>query len=200
MSYKKTKKIKQEGRVKNMPKNIYERLKKGKVSTYSHKHYRFKRHSECRFCDIVHEQKEKIIFENDHIVVVFGRLHHKGHLVILTRTHEEHLMLMHEDTVDAFFNDTIHVCKALHSATKFDRLNMEYLDNWDPHIHWNIYPRFKADKDWGNPPEIPAREQKFKEQKMTKKEMNMFLKELKKRLPQGMTNSSFMKSNQDMIK
>src|SRR3989344_954278 len=86
---------------------IYEKIKKGTITVYKHKNYRFKKHSGCRFCDIVHRQKNRILFENDHLIVVFGRLHHKGHLVVLTRTHEEHLMLMHKHTIDAYFNDTV---------------------------------------------------------------------------------------------
>ena len=33
-----------------------------------------------------------------------------------------------------------------------DRLNYELLGNWEPHIHWHIYPRYKTDLDWGQPP------------------------------------------------
>lgn len=138
-------------------------------------------HPDCKFCAIM-KDKSKILYENPHIVVVFGRLHHKGHLVILTRPHEEHLMRLHEYTLDSFFNDSMKVCRALHKSIKFDRLNMEYLDNWDPHIHWNIYPRFKTDKDWGNPPVIPGKDEKVKEKKMTKKEMDIFRKEMKRLL------------------
>ena len=135
------------------------------------------KHPDCKFCKVT---KDKILFENPHIIVVFGRLHHKGHLVVLTRPHEEHLMLLHEKTIDSFLNDTIKVCRALHKAIKFDRLNLEYLDNWDPHIHWNIYPRFKKDNDWGNPPKIPKKRRPFKVKKLTHKEMDIFKRQLKK--------------------
>lgn len=137
------------------------------------------KHPDCKFCRMI-KYPSKILFENPHIIVVFGRLHHKGHLVILTRPHEEHLMLLHEKTLDSFFNDTMKVCRALHKAIKFDRLNLEYLDNWDPHIHWNVYPRFKTDADWGDSPKIPGKNKKIKPKKMTKKEMSVFKKELKK--------------------
>ena len=56
----------------------------------------------------------------------------------------------------------------------------EYLDNWDFHVHWNIYPRFKDDPDYGNPQVIPPRGSKFKEYKMTKKELSDFKKEINK--------------------
>jgi len=152
-----------------------------KMQKTKHKYGWLKMHPDCKFCHIIHEHPEKIVFENEHIIVVFGRLHHKGHLVILTRTHEEHLMMLHDKTLKAFFDDSMHVCQSLHKAFKFDRLNLEYLDNWDPHIHWNVYPRSKSDPDWGNPPEIPHKHDKYKPKKMSRKEMLMFIKELKKK-------------------
>jgi diadenosine tetraphosphate (Ap4A) HIT family hydrolase len=136
-------------------------------------------HPGCKFCQLIKNRSE-ILFENPHIIVVFGRPHHKGHIIILTRAHEEHLMLLHEKTLDSFFNDTMKVCKALHKAIDFERINIEYLDNWDDHIHWNIYPRFKTDKDWGQPPYIPKKKEKFKEKYMDWKEIEAFRKELKK--------------------
>ncbi|MEA3430409.1 MAG: hypothetical protein U9R08_04005 [Nanoarchaeota archaeon] len=144
-----------------------------------HEHQHPDKHPKCKFCKL-HIKKEDILFENAHIIVVMGRAHHKGHLVIATRAHEEHLMLLHRKTLNSFFNDAIKVCRALHKAIKFDRLNMEYLDNWDPHIHWNIYPRFKTDKDWGNPPDIPKKGKKFKNLRLTESEMKLFKKELQK--------------------
>ena len=151
-----------------------------KLMYYKHKGYKCKKHPDCKFCKEIHRKKKKILFENEHIIVIMGRRHHKGHLVILTRTHEEHLMLLHPHTLESFFNDTIKVCRALHKAIKFDRLNLEYLDNWDPHIHWNIYPRFKTDKDWGNPPVIPPKDKKIKPKKLTEKELKILKKELAK--------------------
>ena len=133
------------------------------------------KHPECKFCKILHEQKDKIIFHNEHIAVVFGRLHHKGHLVVLPRVHEEHFLKLHETTLNSFFNDTVKIMKALDKAIKPDIINLEYLDNWDHHIHWNVYPRFKSDPDWGNPPTIPGKDDTFEEKKMTDKEMKIFM-------------------------
>ena len=137
------------------------------------------KHPKCKFCKLV-KDKSKIIFENPHIIVVLGRAHHKGHLVVLTKAHEEHLMQLHEKTLDSFFNDTMKICKALNKAIKFDRLNMAYLNNWDPHIHWNIYPRFKKDSDWGQPPKIPKKNAKFKPKTLSEKELKIFKKALSK--------------------
>ena len=133
----------------------------------------------CKFCKNI-KQKKDIIFQNKHIVVMFGRPHHKGHIIVMTKVHEEDLLKLHEKTLDSFLNDTVMIMKALKKAIRPALFNLEYLDNWDHHIHWNIYPRFKKDKDYGNPPEIPLKGEKFKEKMMSKKEIDTFKKELKK--------------------
>ncbi len=134
-------------------------------------------HPECNFCQIIMKEKE-ILFEDDHIVVVFGRLHHKGHLVIMIKTHEEDLLKLHEKTVDSFMNDTIKIMRALDKAIKPDLFNLAYYDNWDHHIHWNVYPRYKSDSDWGNPPYIPNKGEHFDPKPLTEEEMDIFIKEL----------------------
>lgn len=134
---------------------------------------------DCKFCRQIKEKKD-ILFENKHLVVVFGRPHHKGHLVVMPRHHEENLLRLHEKTLDSFFNDTVLVMKALEKAIKPDLFNLEYLDNWDSHVHWNVYPRFKQDADYGNPPLLPKKDEVFKLQLLSKKEMNIFRRELLK--------------------
>lgn len=132
----------------------------------------------CKFCKMIKEKKG-IVFENKHIVVALGRQHHKGHLVILVRPHEENLLRLHYKTLDSFINDTIHIMKALDSVIKPTLFNLEYLDNWDAHIHWNVYPRFSTDPDYGQPPKIPEKGKKYKEKPMSAKELNEFRKKIK---------------------
>ncbi|MBN1543989.1 HIT family protein [Candidatus Woesearchaeota archaeon] len=136
-------------------------------------------HPECAFCRKIKANKD-ILLENRHIVVMFGRQHHKGHLLVMPKAHEEDLLKLHQKTLDSFMNDTMQVMKALGKAIKPDLFNLEYLDNWDHHIHWNIYPRFRKDKDWGNPPVIPLKGEKFKEMPLTKGELDVFKKELRR--------------------
>ena len=136
-------------------------------------------HPECKFCKKLIDN-EDVWFENQHIVVMPGRPHHKGHLVVLPKAHEENLMKLHEKTLDAFLNDTIKVMKALDKAIKPEMFNLEYLDNWDHHVHWNIYPRFKTDKDFGNPPVIPKKGKRFKKMELSEGELKIFKQALKR--------------------
>ncbi len=142
----------------------------------------------CKFCAKLKKhhkcgsgtEHDDVLFENRHIVVMEGRPHHKGHLLVMPRVHEENLLRLKKETLRSFFNDTILVMRALGKAIHPDRFNLEYLDNWDAHIHWNIYPRFKTDPDFGNPPVIPEKNQAFKSKKLSKQEYAVFVKELKK--------------------
>ena len=131
----------------------------------------------CKFCKLIKSGKD-IVYQNKHIAVAMGRQHHKGHLVILTKAHEENLLHLHYKTLDSFLNDTIHIMKALESVIKPALFNLEYLDNWDAHVHWNVYPRFVKDKDYGQPPVIPKKGSKFKEDKMTEQELALFKKKI----------------------
>lgn len=144
-----------------------------------HNHQHPHLHKDCKFCKKIREKKD-ILLENDHIVVMFGRPHHKGHLVVMPKAHEEDLLKLHEKTLDSFMKDTVHIMKALGKAIKPDLFNLEYLDNWDHHVHWNVYPRFRKDVDWGNPPKIPGKNAKFKPKLLSQKELAVFKKELRR--------------------
>lgn len=150
---------------------------KSRFRYVEHKHQHPHLHPECKFCSKIKARKD-ILFENDHIVVMFGRQHHKGHLLVMPKVHEEDLLKLHTKTIDSFMNDTIHIMKALGKAIKPDLFNLEYLDNWDHHIHWNIYPRFKTDPDWGNPPKIPKKGVKIREKRLSTKELAVFKREI----------------------
>ncbi len=132
----------------------------------------------CKFCRKI--RNNEVVYENDHIAVVMGRQHHKGHLVIATKKHIENMFDLPEKAFDSFINDTVKIIKALDKVLKPATNNLEYLDNWDFHVHWNVYPRFKTDSDYGNPPVIPPKGANFKEYKMTKKEIEQFKDEIKK--------------------
>ena len=132
----------------------------------------------CKFCRKIRE--DEVIYETEHMAVVFGRQHHKGHLVVATKKHIENMFHLPEVALDKFFNDTVKIISAINKILKPATINLEYLDNWDFHVHWNIYPRFKSDPDYGSPPVIPPKGHKFKEYKMTKKEMKAFKAEIDK--------------------
>lgn len=133
---------------------------------------------DCKYCRLIKENE--VLFENEHIAVVLGRPHHKGHLVVLTKNHIEGLLNLPQDDLHSFLNDTIKIMKVLKKVIKFHHFNLAYFDNWDPHVHWNVYPRFDTDPDWGNPPYIPHKNEEYIPQELTAKEKKEFKEELYK--------------------
>jgi diadenosine tetraphosphate (Ap4A) HIT family hydrolase len=136
-------------------------------------------HPECRFCQRIRAKKD-ILFENAHIVVMFGRPHHKGHIIVMPKAHEEDILKLHQKTLGSFLNDTVRVMKALGKSIHPDLFNLEYLDNWDHHVHWNIYPRFRSDPDYGDPPKIPGKDARFRPRLLSQKELKVLDSEMRK--------------------
>ena len=133
---------------------------------------------ECKFCKMI--KQNEVLFENEHIAVVLGRPHHRGHLVVLTKNHVEGLLNLNQQDLNSFLNDTIKIMKVLKKVIKFHHFNLSYFDNWDPHIHWNVYPRYRTDPDWGNPPYIPHLDEEYIPHELSEKEKKQFRKELEK--------------------
>ncbi len=50
-----------------------------------------------------------------------------------------------------FFQDLRNASRAIRSALNPDHMNYELLGNSNPHLHWHIVPRYRADPRWGRP-------------------------------------------------
>lgn len=109
----------------------------------------------CKYCEIIKGKRKRkggIIFENKYAVVFLGNQHHKGHTIIALKKHIEDVLDLTEREREDFFDVVIKIAKAVKKAMKPDKLNYALFGNWVPHLHWHIYPRYKADDDWGDPP------------------------------------------------
>jgi diadenosine tetraphosphate (Ap4A) HIT family hydrolase len=115
---------------------------------------------DCQFCEYIREP-DGLLWETEHVAVRFGRPHHKGHTQVLLRRHEEDLTALTEAERDAFFDQMIYVAQVVQDVLEPDLLNYQLLGNWVPHLHWHIYPRYRADPDFGDPPAIPLRDEPF---------------------------------------
>ncbi|KPJ56841.1 hypothetical protein AMJ49_03820, partial [Parcubacteria bacterium DG_74_2] len=103
---------------------------------------------DCKYCEIIKgERKRKggIIFEDEHVIVFLGNQHHKGHTIGVLKRHIEDVLNLTEEERDNFFDIMIKIARAIRKAMKPDKLNYALFGNWVPHLHWHIYPRYKAD-------------------------------------------------------
>lgn len=111
---------------------------------------------DCKYCKVIAKKEERkggIIFENEVVVAFLGSQHHKAHTSIVIKKHITDMLELTQWERDCFFNCMIMLAKAVKKAFNPDKLNYALLGNWVPHLHWHIYPRYKTDKDWGDPPE-----------------------------------------------
>ncbi len=109
----------------------------------------------CKYCEIIKGKRKRkggIIFENEYIIVFLGNQHHKGHTIGAVKRHIEDVLDLSKKERDIFFDTMIKIAKAIKKAMKPDKLNYALFGNWVPHLHWHIYPRYKTDADWGEPP------------------------------------------------
>lgn len=74
-----------------------------------------------------------------------------GRCILAFRDHAEELTELDDDAASAFMADARTAARAIHEATRCDRLNYAILGNTLPHLHWHLIPRTRE----GDP--IPTR-------------------------------------------
>ena len=131
----------------------------------------------CEFCRIIDEGTE-LLWESDYVAVRPGRPHRKGHTQVIFRRHEEDLTDLSPCERDAFFDDMIYVAQVVERVMKPEVLNYQLLGNWVPHLHWHIYPRYRTDPDFGDPPVIPLKGEPFEEQWPSEGEVDALRRQL----------------------
>jgi diadenosine tetraphosphate (Ap4A) HIT family hydrolase len=70
---------------------------------------------------------------------------YRGYCVVLARAHVNEVHLMPPEKARALFEETVAVGRAIAAATEPLKINYECLGNVEPHVHWHVFPRFKAD-------------------------------------------------------
>lgn len=103
----------------------------------------------CKYCNI---PEEKILHRTPVSFIMFGSQLHPGHVKIIYREHVEDIRELPPRIQNALWSDVMKTARAVDRVFRPDRLNYQLLGNWEPHIHWHIYPRYRTDPDWGQPP------------------------------------------------
>ena len=86
------------------------------------------------------------VAELPHSFVILGDAQfYRGYCVVLARRHVHELHLMSPEEARALFEETVAVGRAIALATQPLKLNYECLGNLEPHVHWHVFPRFRAD-------------------------------------------------------
>jgi diadenosine tetraphosphate (Ap4A) HIT family hydrolase len=137
---------------------------------------------DCEFCRHLADRSEAL-WASDHVFVRLGRPHHRGHTEVILARHEEDLTRLSHLERDAFFDEMLFVAEVIRRVLQPDVVNYQLLGNWIPHLHWHIYPRFREDPDFGNPMEIPRRDEPFEPQPLSVGEIEALVHELNRFAP-----------------
>jgi len=111
----------------------------------------------CKFCEW--QKHYKKIYENNHVVAVWGSPYVRGHVKVILKRHAENLTELSAEESCAIMDAWIKVGKAIESVLHPEIINWQINCNWTRHLHGHIYPRWKTDPDWGEPIQLPTRKQ-----------------------------------------
>ena len=110
---------------------------------------------ECKFCEW--QKHYEKVYENRHVVAVWGSPYVKGHVKIILKRHAGNLTDLSKTESQALMDAWITVGKAIESILKPDIVNWQINGNWVRHVHGHIYPRWESDKGWGEPIKLPTK-------------------------------------------
>ncbi len=78
-------------------------------------------------------------------VVIGDSQYFNGYALLLNKRHVESMLELSWLEKFRFLRDLLRVYRAVFSAFKPIRLNVELLGNTDHHLHWHIFPRYHTD-------------------------------------------------------
>ena len=111
----------------------------------------------CKFCEW--EKHYKKIYENDHAVAVWGSPYVRAHVKVILKKHYDNLTDVPLEELNSIMDVWKKVGKAIEQVVHPAIINWQINCNWTRHVHGHIYPRWETDPDWGEPIQLPTREQ-----------------------------------------
>jgi diadenosine tetraphosphate (Ap4A) HIT family hydrolase len=77
---------------------------------------------------------------------------YKGRLLVVYRTHAENFLDLTVDAQSELYRDAILAANVLNAIFKPDLINFAMFGNVIRHTHWHVIPRYRNEKQWGQPP------------------------------------------------
>lgn len=114
--------------------------------------------TDCLFCDVVRNggNAANRIAEFEHsVAVVHFQQTFRGRCILVLKPHYVDVLEV-PDAVHAALNDDLRrLGRAVRDAYRPDRINYSNFGNVEPHVHWQLIPRYRDDGHWGGPPPMP---------------------------------------------
>lgn len=113
---------------------------------------------DCLFCDVVSNGADAAnrIAEFEHsVAVVHFQQAFRGRCILVLKPHYTDVLEV-PDLIHAAVNDDLRrLGRAVREAFQPDRINYSNFGNVEPHVHWQLIPRYRDDGYWGGPPPMP---------------------------------------------
>ncbi|WP_420566434.1 HIT family protein [Thalassobaculum sp.] len=114
--------------------------------------------TDCLFCDVVRTGADAAnrIAEFEHsVAVVHFQQAFRGRCILVLKPHYLDVLEV-PDAVHAALNDDLRrLGRAVRDAYRPDRINYSNFGNVEPHVHWQLIPRYRDDGHWGGPIPMP---------------------------------------------
>jgi diadenosine tetraphosphate (Ap4A) HIT family hydrolase len=111
----------------------------------------------CKFCEW--DKHYDKLYENKYVVAVWGSPYVRSHVKVILKRHAENLTELTPEEASSIMDAWIKVGKAIQEVIHPDIINWQINCNWTRHLHGHIYPRWKSDRDWGEPIMLPTKKQ-----------------------------------------
>jgi diadenosine tetraphosphate (Ap4A) HIT family hydrolase len=102
----------------------------------------------CNLCDRVANIKDTpyLIKEFEHVYWVLGdHQYFKGYSLLLLKEHKGDLTELSEDEHLSIQKNLLQVSKFVKNHFNAKKTNQSCLGNFEPHLHWHIFPRYEED-------------------------------------------------------
>jgi diadenosine tetraphosphate (Ap4A) HIT family hydrolase len=85
------------------------------------------------------------------VAVLGNDQYYPGYTLVIARRHATELYHLPDAESTAYFQDMLHVARAIDRAFSPRKMNYELLGNTVAHLHWHLFPRYSDDPNPARP-------------------------------------------------
>jgi diadenosine tetraphosphate (Ap4A) HIT family hydrolase len=108
----------------------------------------------CQRIELAAQQKYPLVIkEFNHSYLMLGE--HQffaGYCVLISKEHYQEMSDIPSPAREDIFQELMLASTAIQKVMKPDKMNLCSLGNVVPHLHWHLFPRYKTDEKFHEPP------------------------------------------------
>jgi diadenosine tetraphosphate (Ap4A) HIT family hydrolase len=95
---------------------------------------------------------DEVVWPFTHSVAILGPWqYYQGYCILVARTHATEMFQLSKDERSAYLDEMCILAKAIQDCFGPHKINYELLGNQVPHLHWHLFPRYRADPGASKP-------------------------------------------------